>query len=483
MSITITKKQYAVLTYIYGDAEQLHEIRHPEPNIEYICVTDNKTLKSKTWHIVYEPLPTIQHNRLKFAYVKTHPFNYTNSSKVCIIDGSISVESPISSLMSQCDNGIMMKPHPKRNTLFSELVAWKKQRGLSDECATRYKKMATALHANIMTGPVYESCVMIWDNNDVTKIFGEAVFTSMLTLSKGSDIFLSNQLVMSLLLQSVFQKIPIKLLDQSRYFIKYSHKSDKVEQPLKSSPTIMNHKQTNHNIIDDITILSANFNTPDLTLHMIKSAFLQIGRTIPVCIIDNSTIWPMPISSNTLITVIDNTNFKHTPNYGQCSANHCSSIEYAMNTIQTQYILLCDTDVLFKPMIKNILNVPNGSYDVCGEVGWDKHPGDRLFPYCCIIDNHKKRANGISYFDSNRIMVNCLGIPYNKDHPPKDNVQAYFDTGASFLQDIQFHNWMINQINLSDVIVHKKGGTLHPDNDMPVEQWLTTYKHLWCNNQ
>ena len=41
-----------VYTCITGDYDNLHEIEHPEKNIDYYCFTNNKNLKSKTWQII-----------------------------------------------------------------------------------------------------------------------------------------------------------------------------------------------------------------------------------------------------------------------------------------------------------------------------------------------------------------------------------------------------------------------------------------------
>lgn len=46
-------KKLCVYTCITGNYDNLHEIEHPEENVDYYCFTNNKSLTSKTWHIVY----------------------------------------------------------------------------------------------------------------------------------------------------------------------------------------------------------------------------------------------------------------------------------------------------------------------------------------------------------------------------------------------------------------------------------------------
>lgn len=452
----------AVLTFIFGkDKELLREPNIIDKDVEYVCVTDNTELKSKTWKIVIDPLDEYPNVRLKIAYVKTHAFKYISPEckSVCIIDGSISIERSISKLFDECNDGIMMKPHPKRNTLIDELNAWITQRNLSEICATRYKKMGNSLHANLNCGPLYESCVMVWRRTEMTEIFGKAVFSAMIRLSDKKNVFLSNQLVMGLMLQSVFKELPVKMLVQADYFIKHGHNTNKIQQPINQ--VVLQQKDAARirgKIIDNITMLTAHFNTPILPLYLMNSLVFQLHRPIPMCIIDNSTTLPLPLDGLTSkwLNVIDNTNYRLTPNYGQCSANHAASLEYAMNTITTRYVMICDTDILLFPAVRDLLNQPINSYDACGEIGWTTHPGNRLYPYFCIIDLDKKRKDGISFFDPQRIMVDCMGVPFNKTHRTFEDEVAYFDTGASFLQDILFHNWNIKRIALDNYITHKK---------------------------
>ena len=166
-----------------------------------------------------------------------------------------------------------------------------------------------------------------------------------------------------------------------------------------------------------------------------------------ISILDNSTTTPF-ISADELdvdiISVIDNTKFAHTLNYGQPSKNHCSSIDYALNhCINTKYTLLVDNDIIFHPAINNLLQERH-KFDVIGEIGYDIIPGNRLFPYMCLIDNDFMTKNNINYFDEARCMTNNT-----------------MDTGASFYEDCVANSANIKCIKLQHYITHLKGGTLH----------------------
>lgn len=163
-----------------------------------------------------------------------------------------------------------------------------------------------------------------------------------------------------------------------------------------------------------------------------------------VCILDNSTQVAFPKIPNKYITVIDNTNFKYTPNYNQPSKNHAASLDWCIyNHINTKYIVLCDNDILFKPQFIQLFSLSD-NFHILGDIGYDIIPPNRLYPYMCIIDCDFMKSNDIRYFDNARCMENGL-----------------MDTGYSFLQDVIKFNACIHQIHLYDYIIHLKGGTLH----------------------
>lgn len=196
--------------------------------------------------------------------------------------------------------------------------------------------------------------------------------------------------------------------------------------------------------LDNITVLTATFNRHDFTIQMMKS-LVSILKCMPrICILDNSTEIPFPKIPNHHIEIIDNTRYKHTPDFHQPSKNHSASLDWCIyNHIHTKYVLLCDNDILFKPQFAHLLTITD-KFNVIGEVGYDIIPPNRLYPYMCIIDCEFMKSNKIRYFDNTRCMENGL-----------------MDTGYSFLQDAIQHNAAIHHIKLVEYIIHLKGGTLH----------------------
>lgn len=216
--------------------------------------------------------------------------------------------------------------------------------------------------------------------------------------------------------------------------------------------------------LNDITVLTATYNNNILTGMMLKSLYKQLDTDIKISIIDNGTKIFADNDMKELFDVIDNTNFKLTPNYNQPSRNHCSSIDYAFkNCIKTKYVLLVDNDILFKPSVKQLLeNLPD-DFDCVGEVGWDSTPPNRLFPYFCIINLEKFKQDNLNYFDETRIIKNS-------------RICNKYDTGYSFYEDIKTLNWNIIPIKFKDYIVHLKGAMNNNKNFYP---WLQEHRDLY----
>ena len=203
----------------------------------------------------------------------------------------------------------------------------------------------------------------------------------------------------------------------------------------------------------DLTLLTVTFNNNLMTGLMLKSATKQLCELPETIVIDNGTTQPVDEKLKSIVEVFDNTNNHVTGNYHQCSKNHCSAVDYALkNLIETKWCLLVDNDILFKPTVKKLLEEFDESSDCVGEIGWDDAPPERRFPYFCLINVEKFRAEKVSYFENDR----CIG-PGSRENGTRGPGATcwYKDTGCSFLEDIR-NTWNIREIKLSDYIVHRK---------------------------
>lgn len=210
------------------------------------------------------------------------------------------------------------------------------------------------------------------------------------------------------------------------------------------------HDVQKRNILNNISIFTVNFNNMYATCNMLYSFYNNINYNIPIYIIDNSTILEKNISiiyDN--FNIIDNRNFKLLPNLNDISKNHSLTIDYALyNVIQTDYVILCDYDIIFKKNINDILNNFN-EYDIIGTIEDGYVPPLRLTPVFCILNVKKIKENNIRYFDNNKCKVPIT--PFKKrtfiyDKYYDIDTVFYYDTGSSFLEEILRRQWSLKNI-------------------------------------
>lgn len=238
-------------------------------------------------------------------------------------------------------------------------------------------------------------------------------------------------------------------------------------------------------ILNNITLLTCTFNNNLLTKCMIMSLFKQLGKSIPVVIMDNGTKEFCTNDMKEIFTVIDNTNYKIIPNYKQVSRNHCASIDYALkNYIKTKYVLLCDNDILFKSSIKKLFNDLNilNEIDSVGEIELSKR-GYRLFPFFCIINVEKMKLDKINYFNKNNCMNN-METKFDTNGNYESNIYLTknikgLDTGGSFLNEIKNKKWTILKIKLDKYIKHFAMASWNPKVKNNIYIWLKINESLF----
>lgn len=215
----------AVITYIFGRGKEL--LREPlvvDKDIEYICVTDQKDLKSKTWKIVHDDINQAGCTRDKMVYVKYNPFKYTTANEACVVDGSIQIKASLHKLFEQLkDKDVLIKQHPERTNLYDELQAWVKLRNLPKEYITKFEHMSKYYKISLTTNFLLESCVLVFKNTNAVQELCESVIALMKFLGEKPCLFLSNQCCLTYLLQTLHKNIKYDWLKQALFFVRYKH--------------------------------------------------------------------------------------------------------------------------------------------------------------------------------------------------------------------------------------------------------------------
>lgn len=85
-----TRYKYSVLTCIFNGYEIVRDPINPNPEVEYILVTDDPNIKSNVWKVVLiDSYFKDFSGYAKTSYVKYHPFEYVTTDSVVWIDGSV----------------------------------------------------------------------------------------------------------------------------------------------------------------------------------------------------------------------------------------------------------------------------------------------------------------------------------------------------------------------------------------------------------
>ena len=139
--------RYTVLTYIFNGYERVHEVKEKDLNADYVLVTDDPHLTSKTWKVIYDPMPRFS-PFAKCYTVRFHPFNYADTPIIVRVDGSIGINKSLKPIVDEFERGKYdrcLMIHPHRNTLPSEYDVWVKTRGYprsqADMCMVALKRM------------------------------------------------------------------------------------------------------------------------------------------------------------------------------------------------------------------------------------------------------------------------------------------------------------------------------------------------------
>lgn len=199
------KSKYAVLTYIYGGNEILRPVE-PEPGIEYVCVTDDDTLQANGWNVVVDKLEWLSDPRSRYHYVKLHPFDYIDTEKVVIIDGSYEIHTGMLDFINRSTSDVSLKPHPKRANIGAEVPEWAARRGLTEKEESMYWNIVKILGGSRET-ELYEFDVSIWNESTATIGMLDMAWAILVSCAYKTDTFPSNQLAISLLAGTIYKKM------------------------------------------------------------------------------------------------------------------------------------------------------------------------------------------------------------------------------------------------------------------------------------
>lgn len=177
--------------------------------------------------------------------------------------------------------------------------------------------------------------------------------------------------------------------------------------------------------MDDLTLITCSYNTPEVTLTMLKSFFKYHGPT-KVLVCDNST-------NDDTSKLLDSNNVKYFTNKGGV---HIKSVDLLFEKIDTKYALLVDTDIIFlkdNSVLFEKFKEANISLlgEICGDRG-GKKIHNRVHPWYCYIDVEQVKLNNISFYNP------------QKHFSKSDKI---YDVGCTFFSDLRDKKLQIGDLN------------------------------------
>ena len=241
-------KRYTVLTYIFNGYENVHEVVEKDPDADYVLVTDDPNLKSETWRVVYDPMPSYS-PFAKCYEVRFHPFRYTDTPIVVRIDGSIGVKQSLKPIVDEFERGkydrcVMM--HPYRNTMSVEYGEWVRTRNYPLSQAAKCMKAMERFGFNLETQGMIQGCFEVVRNNTVNNDVNDMVF-GLLCLMGTGKIERIDQTVTTFVVERFFKKIKLMAVSENivtdgKLMQWYWHKSDRLIYTGKPIQPLINGK-------------------------------------------------------------------------------------------------------------------------------------------------------------------------------------------------------------------------------------------------
>jgi glycosyltransferase involved in cell wall biosynthesis len=182
--------------------------------------------------------------------------------------------------------------------------------------------------------------------------------------------------------------------------------------------------------MEDLTIISCNYNTPNLIDNLIKSIKKTCINVPKILIMENSY--------NDTLSQIKNKDFDIDYNF---NSSHGESVNKAFTLIKTRYILLVDSDVLFLKDIKILFEKFKESNAVLmGEIVGDrggKSIYPRVNPWFCFMDLQTLNNYNIKFYDHYRTK--------------QIKSEKIYDIGSTMYEDVLKNDLIIANAKMENV--------------------------------
>lgn len=176
----------------------------------------------------------------------------------------------------------------------------------------------------------------------------------------------------------------------------------------------------------DLTIVTCDYNTPDLILNLRYSIRLHIGSDVKILVMNTSTDE-------------SDYNYHDITKVNLSGLTHGKAVNIALDLVDTRYMLLVDSDILLLKDIKNVYQrFVEGGFALMGNVSGDRG-GKKLFPrvdpWFCLMDLKQLREHDIKFFDEERTRKS------------RQMIRVY-DVGSTMFEDVMKNGLSIANVPL-----------------------------------
>jgi glycosyltransferase involved in cell wall biosynthesis len=191
----------------------------------------------------------------------------------------------------------------------------------------------------------------------------------------------------------------------------------------------------------DLTLLTCNYNTPELIVNLLKSV-KNVFEELPEVMVMNT-------SSETPSDLLDENEI---PYFNFRNGIHGEAVNLGLSKVKTRYVLLVDSDIIFLKDIKKMFEKfkSMNEFALMGKVVGDcagKKLYPRVEPWFCFIDNQKLKNHKIKFFDRDRHMLRHIY-----------NVDRIYDIGSTMFEDVTKIGYSIADISVEGKTFIHYGG-------------------------
>ncbi len=166
--------------------------------------------------------------------------------------------------------------------------------------------------------------------------------------------------------------------------------------------------------MDDLTIVTCNCDTCDLIINLKRSIEKHCSVLPKIMVIDTGKSSMMGIQ-----------------NIKMLNTSHGNAVNAAFDLVETKYMLLVDSDVLFLEDIKKPYEkFKEGGFALMGEVVGDrggKSLYPRVNPWFCFIDLEQLKIHDIKFYDKERT---------ERSKRKLINPSRIYDIGSTMFEDV-----------------------------------------------